>query len=221
MTDTRSLNRAAFVHALPQIARELATLEPAAGWLLELPDVEDRARWTRVRAMESGDVFTLHFDEHKNRIDVLPDWPRMPDGTTWYPRKYADESSPAIGVSAAKAPAQIARDIVRRFLPAYRVLLAKARERIAEQQQYSDNTADTFDRLVAAAPFLRVDHNSSMSQRTAGRELSASICDAGGASYGSMRVSGDSVTFERLSLTAECAGMVLAAIKACKGKVAR
>lgn len=215
----RQAARAAFVAAVPAIVTALRALEPIKGWALKpATDPTERVRWVKLRNADGEDLF-LGFDEYKTRIDISANWPQLPDGTTWYPRKYRDEASPSIGVSATKAPTQIARDIVRRFLPAYRVLLAVATADITAATQYRDTTADTFDRLIAGCPHLRADHDSTMANRATrarGRDLTASIVNLDGVScYGGVRVSGDSVTLERLSINGACARAVLAVLVAC------
>lgn len=215
----RSAARAAFVAAVPAIVTALRALEPIKGWALKpATDPTERVRWVKLYNADDEDLF-LGFDEYKTRIDISANWPTLPDGTTWYPRKYRDEASPAIGVSATKAPAQIARDIVRRFLPAYRALLAIASADVASATAYRDTTADTFDRLIAGCPHLRADRDSTMAnrgERRRGGDLTASIVNLEGVScYGGVRVSGDSVTLERLNVNGECARRVLAALVAC------
>lgn len=57
---------------------------------------------------------------------------------------------PRIGCSPARGPEAIARDIQRRFLPAYREHLAKAKAEVHRQTEYHKRTVSAAGRLAAA-----------------------------------------------------------------------
>jgi hypothetical protein len=176
----------------------------AAGWTIAHGDERHYSR----AVTTTGENFSLSYDRHKNRIHVSGNWPAMPDGRFWYPR-YGDES-PGITVSADRAPDAVAKDIARRFLPAYRTLLAKARAEVRGAQEYRNATERNFAELVAAgAPYIRPHQG-----QNNGDERTASIYDAPGVSYGTIRVGGQSVQFDRLSMTPEFATKFAAFIAA-------
>lgn len=210
---------AAFRATCEQIAIELRRLDGGPWALAPAKPVND---WGELASPDligaDGERLDLSIDAYgqRGRIGVSVGWPQLPDGTTWYPSKYRDEASPSITVSADKLPLVIARDIVRRVLPAYRALLGKARETIAGQRSHIDATADTFDRLIAGSGgHLTADRDSTMAnrlQRRGNQDLTATLRDVDGVSCYSVRVSGDSVTFERLYVNGAIAARILAAI---------
>lgn len=79
--------------------------------------------------LEGEEGLYVSYDPYKNRFCISGKWPgsKTPnDGTCFTPSCLP---SPSITVDAEKSDEQIARDITRRFLPAYREVLAKCIER--------------------------------------------------------------------------------------------
>jgi hypothetical protein len=61
---------------------------------------------------------------------------------------YKAKKSHDIGVSKAKSPATVAREIERRLLPDYRVILGQARERKANHDESERITSELLDQFV-------------------------------------------------------------------------
>lgn len=113
--------------------------------------------------------FRLNQDEHVHigynswgtkghRLSISGCWPRskIPGDNSQFTHRDVDykSESPAITVDANKGAEQIKRDIERRFLPAYRALLAKcfaARDRHDAYINGCNATAQTIARACGAA----------------------------------------------------------------------
>ena len=199
MTLATYADRAAWRHTFctttaPAIVAALATLEPEAGWSLEAGDVNEMRYQNPAIHNPTGERFWLSVDEYKHRVTVHGTYGAMPDGRLWIPRdrvRDAVDVSPTIG--ADKVPEQIARDIVRRFLPDYRKYLALYRADVADATAFRCKTASLFDELVALGNgWIRADAQND----ARGSERTASLYNAPGISYGSLRVSGDHVRIE-------------------------
>jgi hypothetical protein len=90
-------------------------------------------------------------------------------------------------------PEHIARDIARRFLPDYKKYLALYRADVADATAFRCKTASLFDELVALGNgWIKADAQNDV--RSA--ERTASLYNAPGINYGSLRVSGDHVRIE-------------------------
>jgi len=199
MTLATYADRAAWRHAFctttaPAIVAALATLEPDAGWSLEPGDVNEMRYHNPAICNPNGERFWLSVDEYKHRVTVHSTYGPMPDGRLWIPRdrvRDAVDVSPTIG--ADKAPEHIARDIARRFLPDYRKYLALYRADVAEATAFRCKTASLFDELVALGNgWIKADAQND--PRSA--ERTASLYNAPGINYGSLRLSGDHVRIE-------------------------
>ena len=177
--------------AVPAIVAALAKLEPAAEWTLELS--ESRHHNPALRNA-SGERFWLGVDDYKHRVTVHSTYGPMPDGRMWIPRdRVRDAVDPSPTISADKAPDHIARDIFRRFLPDYRKYLALYWADVADATAFRCKTASLFDELVALGNgWIKADAQNDA--RSA--ERTASLYNAPGINYGSLRVSGDHVRIE-------------------------
>lgn len=195
----------------PAVLAALNALEP--GWTAIPRDGDDtyggRVEFTRAAA---GERLSLSYDSYRNRITASGVYGSKPNGGgMWMPRDHTyNTSDVSIGVNPDRAPAVIAKEIARRLLPTYREYLGWYREDCARARTYDATTRATFDQLVAASGGLLRAHQSN-GRRDAGADLSAHLSDVAGVSYGSIRVSGDSVRFE-LSTNAACALRLAAAL---------
>lgn len=81
---------------------------------------------------DGEEVIWIGFDRYKNRLHISGLWPRSrtPGDNSQFSHWDVDYRSepPGITVDANKSAERIKRDIERRFLPAYRALLAKCLE---------------------------------------------------------------------------------------------
>jgi hypothetical protein len=199
--DRREWRKAFHATTAPAIVAALAKLEPDAGWTIEATEETDRYH-NPALCNSRGERFWLALDEYKRKLTVHGTYGKMPDGRIWIPRdRVRDAVDPSPTISAEKTPEQIARDILRRFLPDYRTNLASYRAHVAEASAYRDKTATLFDEIVTLGDgWIRVDrhHDERASERT------ASVYNAPGINYGNVRVSGDYVRLE-LSVTPEFA----------------
>lgn len=85
----------------------------------------------------SGYGVWLGWDDWKTRIDIHGRWPKTSDGREAAPYGCA----PTISVSATRAPAAIAREITKRFLPMYLPLYDKQQDVVNGQNAYEAQTA--------------------------------------------------------------------------------
>lgn len=204
---------AAFRDIAAQIAIELSIVDEHP-WILAPRVVHEMGGERSPELVHDDEAIDLTLDGYgkRGRIGVSGSWPRLPDGSYLSARQLDADGYAPITVASDKPPAQIARDIARRFLPGYRALLAKARDRHNQQRNRTALTIATFDHLLAAGG-LEADYQSKRDRAQLGdRELSASI-RAGEGISGSIRVSGDHVYFERLSVSAAVAARIIAAIR--------
>jgi hypothetical protein len=207
MTPASYADRAAWRHTfctttVPAIVAGLATLEPDAGWSLEVADVNESRYHNPAIGNPKGERFWLGLDEYKHRLTVHSTYGQMPDGRMWIPRdRVRDAVDPSPTIGADKPAEQIARDIARRFLPDYRKYLALYRADVADATAFRCKTASLFDELVALGNgWIKADAQNDV--RSA--ERTASFYNAPGINYGSLRVSGDHVRIE-VSVTPEFA----------------
>jgi hypothetical protein len=207
MTSASYADRASWRHTfctttVPAIVAALATLEPEAGWSLEAGDVNETRYHNPAIGNPNGERFWLSLDEYKHRVTVHGTYGTMPDGRLWIPRdRVRDAVDPSPTIGADKVPEHIARDITRRFLPDYRKYLALYRADVADATAFRCKTASLVDELVALGNgWIKADAQNDA--RSA--ERTASLYNAPGINYGSLRVSGDYVRIE-VSVTPEFA----------------
>jgi hypothetical protein len=108
-------------------------------------DVEDRTnpRIVRTSGAHAGAWFWLSFGgfQKAGRISVHCGWPKNREGQEPYPtffRSWQGDSAPSITIADTKSAELIARDIVRRFLPAWLPLWEKQVAYLAEVNQMFD-----------------------------------------------------------------------------------
>lgn len=72
-----------------------------------------------IRASPAGPNFSVAFDRYqgKGKLQLFPHWPHDAKGQEQWPR--ANDRPSSINIAHTKPPVQIAREIERRFLPAY------------------------------------------------------------------------------------------------------
>ena len=97
--------------------------------------------------------------QQENRIVIDPEWNGLSNHKPW------DSRLKDITVSPDKTPAQIARDIQRRLLPAYLPLLAQAAERKAASDDRDARTLANAEAFCAATgATLNKDHDGNLAQ---------------------------------------------------------
>lgn len=89
------------------------------------------------------DRIWISYDSHKHRFTISGRWPCSKiDNSTFTPSGLWNPKpdSPSIGVDADKSAEQIAKDIARRFLPAYRQVLKRCQEARDNHDSYIRNS---------------------------------------------------------------------------------
>lgn len=177
------------------IAAHLRELEPAKNWHI----IESDHTWGPRFSSDDGEQFSLSLDDHKRRVNVYPTYGETPDGRQWSPND-ANCTDERPGISGDKAPESIARDIVRRFLPAYRVCLEVYRERCTEQARFFKATADLArDIIDASGGALKHENYRHADQRDKSEIRLDFVGHPQGVSYGYIRVSEKWVRLEGVS----------------------
>jgi hypothetical protein len=114
---------------------------------MELEDKGDQ--WSRNYAVLKNGTKEISFSngdyQLKDKFHISGNYPRN------YKREYMvysySEKSPSINVSEKKSPEQIAKDIQRRFLPAYEELLKTVLERVESSNGAHDNRCKALQKL--------------------------------------------------------------------------
>jgi hypothetical protein len=181
--------------AIMATARQIVASMPD-GWTAVAPDTHDNG------------IYLAGPDNVRLQITYMPRYlsagdryeiTGRPTHEEWQQaRSYSDgkdfpNGRKSITVSADKAPAQIARDITRRLLPAYLPYLAALRERLDKHNACEIRVGKFRDQLLSAmgnAGEARDEH-----------EIYLRLADG----YGSMRVSDGSVYFQNLSVSGDLA----------------
>jgi hypothetical protein len=199
--DRRAWRTTFYATSVPAITVALATLEPDAGWTLE-PNADGERYRNPAVCNSRGERFWFGIDDYKRRITVHGTYGTMPDGRVWIPRDHVrDAVDPSPTISADKLPEQIAKDVVRRFLPDYRKHLDAYRTALTDATAFRNKTATLLEEIVALGNgWITADTRNDA--RSA--ERTASLYNAPGISYGSLRVSGEHVRIE-VSVTPEFA----------------
>lgn len=191
-----------------------AAVAAALGGSLDKPrHPENSSYWQTVR-LPDGLTFDLHLLGYESRVAVSGNWPKDGNGQSVTPRdaiRY-DTVAAKIYVGAERAPAAAAKDIARRFLPAYREQHAACVARAGQRNNYQNKVTANTRRL---AKVLGISDSDQHCFRLAdGRgELHPSLA---GLSRG-VSVSGDSARFE-LDLPIEQAEEILRIIATWAGK---
>lgn len=102
---------------------------------------QDDDRTSAELAREDGVSFYIHGPSYqrKDKLYIGGKWPQNPR-TNQMAVPYGER--PSIGVSPSRSPEQIAREIERRFLPAFVPLYAKMAEQIANDERLNDGAMD-------------------------------------------------------------------------------
>ena len=106
---------------------------------------------------------------------------------------YPHPADTSISISAAKSPAQIATEILRRFLPAYRVVLAQCLVVRERHETFVKTQNSVADRIAASLGVPRpAGHDN---QPGTSFDLPKSLTAPEHSPYGSISVSGETVRF--------------------------
>lgn len=95
-----------------------------------------------------GPSFSVLFDRHGSagKLQVWPHWPKDATGHENWPRQ--DDRPSAVNISSSKPAEQIARDIERRFLPAYLEAWDKQLAQVNERNAYNERKLANIDRIA-------------------------------------------------------------------------
>lgn len=141
---------------VPALAREVAAAL-ADGWEVKPAD-GDTVAYASLRRASDGAEFYMHHDSYRGRLTIGPSWPRDPrTRDTFEPYVYAPNARggsdrirvESIGVGPSRPPAAIAREIARRFLPAYLPQYAEA-VRLQQASETANTGAAALVRELAA-----------------------------------------------------------------------
>jgi hypothetical protein len=115
------------------------------GWTWEEPKNEADRNYRQLLAGPDGARLQLRCDKYSGRIAVHGEYPR--EGGTIYP--WSDKERPnAITVSAQREPLAIAKDIERRYLPAYLAAYRKGMELLNKARAHDQAKKDLATRLA-------------------------------------------------------------------------
>jgi hypothetical protein len=105
-----------------------------------------------VRASDGAEFYIGYGWREKHRLTVGAAWPKDATGKPHVPyfSEYSDNggSSPSISFAATKTPQQAARDIERRFLPAFLPLWAKQAASVQATNKYSADKKELAHRIA-------------------------------------------------------------------------
>ena len=184
-------------------ARQIAT---ALGWFMEEPKGE---HWAITLTAPGAEGWSLWLRWEKNRIEVQAHYPKGRDGRESFPSAMSDPRASTITVSSTRTPEAIAGEIERRFLPDYKIAFDAQAQRVAGHNSYADKTAESVQQLKATCGALdwgRNDCDTDITLRLPHHHTHT------------MRVSGDSVRFEYMSVPLSVALKVIEAIKKSEGE---
>lgn len=121
-----------------------ALLNTRGPWVL----VERQEGLEPVIYSAEGPSFSVMFDRHNNngKLQVYPHWPKDASGQENWPR--TDDRPSAVNISASKPAEQIAKDIERRFLPAYFEAWDKQQAQVNERNVYNERKLANIDRIA-------------------------------------------------------------------------
>lgn len=168
------------------------------GWTAIEPDYDGTEVWLR-----GPDRIELHISHYQGRFEIAG----RTTSDEIRQREQGDERPKAITVSANKLPQQIARDITRRLLPDHVSYVAVLRARVQRHNDYEARVRALRDELLTAL--------GGAGRQAQGSDNEIYLCLADG--YGTMTISGASVSFSRLSVPREIA-MEIARVLAEGGK---
>lgn len=144
------------IRTLEAMATNVATLL-GNGWRLESVD-----EWGHYCKLVDDKGHSIHINNgtrKEGRYSISGGYPSDEHGRNLdYVRRAAGHNVelPKITVAWSRNPEAIAKDIIRRFLPDYLALYAKAEEKQRETNAYHNAAQATAKRIQAAAPGSRV-----------------------------------------------------------------
>jgi hypothetical protein len=178
-----------------------------AGYLPDFEYCQPTPERTPRLAGPDGMAIYINTDNRQGKLHIHGEWPM--DGTkymsprSWCVVVYDENQDVGINVGADRSPEVIAREITRRFLPAYLALYKKCMERKAEHDAYRNRAYKTACELatVAGLSFPQGGDDTQYSLHI------GNVTTRGW--YGSARCNADSVDLTLLSLSPEIAAQVL------------
>lgn len=136
------------------VARELTALDSEA-WEYVGEDADNYNHVGRVRRVnDHAAMLWIHgygWTRDATKVEIHGDYPRAADGQYVY-TNHEDRTTkrPEIRVSWARGADTIAREIIRRMLPAYLERLNAVKEVVRVRDEYADNTRALAERFAAA-----------------------------------------------------------------------
>jgi len=145
----------------------------------------------------------------RGKLHIFGSWPMRGQEhmspRSWGAVPYNEDGDPSINVSVARGPEAIAREISRRFLPAYRDLYAKRLAKQREQHECHNRTHANAARLASA---LGVPCPPQDDSKATEYTLRISALDTRGF-YGHARVFSDTVDLDLRSISTDTALRIL------------
>jgi hypothetical protein len=153
----------------------------------------------------NGAQFYIRIDTHTHRLSVNGHYNGL-----WKFRNSYNNPAPSITVSPDRTPAQIARDIERRFLPDFLEDYARTQANKTRHMQEIDQTLATAQTVIdASGDYYHRPHGSQDHPLETPR---LELYSYGAAIFGKANVSTNSVDMELQSLTASEAAQVIALV---------
>jgi len=205
MTQNHETQNRDLIRAGAAIAAELGD-----EWSVVVPRTEDRRWWVDI-VRDDGAKITLNSCWNDGRWVVHGGWPNDPTKGGNQRAMLRDwlysASIPEITVTRKKTPAQIAKDITRRFLPEYLPLYAQCLEKRDERVNRCDQKMDTARKLVDIL-------GKQVSTTPWGSDPSISVPNMLGDSYGEIRIDYDgNTTFHLWGVPADAAIKIAEALR--------
>jgi hypothetical protein len=116
------------------------------GLTYKAPNPESADWQTRLQTPSHGDVF-LNYSHHNRKIHVSGCWPSNAAGEVFSPARWLNLNTPGITVSVDRDVTAAAKDIARRFLPAYYEVWTVLKQR-------ADASDDFHEKKMGAALLL-------------------------------------------------------------------
>jgi hypothetical protein len=177
------------------IAQRIARHMPS-GWSAVAPDDHDNGAY--LDGPDGGRLQITHIPNYggsgnRFEIDGRPTREESRRASSYRDNKNFPGARKGITVAASKTPAQIARDITNRLLPAYLPYLTELRARVNADNANEDKITAFRNELLTAIGGAGKEHNE--------HDIYLTLGDG----YGTMRVQSDSVSFDHLSVPRDLA----------------
>lgn len=194
------------------IARQVARLL-GEGWSFQEKRTPDgRLCWWSEIWHKDGYGLHLSSDRTGKRLVVSGEWPKDAKGETYRPSSYShstDPQAPEITVSKDRPADQIAKDITRRFLPAYLRAWTAMKERARASDEYEAAKGSLIDRLAVIPGMRRYQYPHWGSRKEDRLDFSSGAGGPGRYVHGDVEVFRDNVNIKVNGLDPDTAEKVL------------